>query len=190
MNRRFVNFSALCALCAAGAIAALSFAPSAFAWSPTNLPPGFSTIHIIDSSPTSPCPSAYRIFGPGGVGTDPLCENSPTYQADFDAFIDAHYTAPATTTAATTTAAASTTQADTTTTSPTTTAETATTPPPAQTAPTSTVPGCDLQCQVDALTVQLAQIRSELSRLEQILEAWPSVDPGILAQLMSLHPPS
>jgi hypothetical protein len=128
--------------------AMLTTAPPASAWSIVDLPPGFTATHIVIAD-GSPCPSGYVIFGPGFIRTDAdgsglLCENSPTFQADLDAWVDAHYTAPVTTTApppadATTTAPITTTDTSTTVTTPTATTPAPTPAEPAPAAPTVTV---------------------------------------------------
>lgn len=63
-----------------------------------------------------------------------------------------------------------------------TTATAATAPAPTTTDTTT----CDVQCQIADLQSQINAIRSELVQLIQILEQWPGIDPGILAQLMAL----
>jgi len=198
---RLAQFVALCALCAAGALAALSFAPAAGAWGPSDLPPGFTLHHYYSAGWTAPsdlagpCPAWDVIYG-GGASSPDLCENSPTYQQDFDAWVNAHYTAPVTTTAAPTTTAADTTTTTTTTTTEaattapadtTTTAAAALPAPPTQTVtvttpdPAVTAAIADLQAQIDALSAQVAQ-------LVAIIEKFPNLDPAILAALMALAP--
>jgi hypothetical protein len=185
-----------------GLFVGLSFASDALAWSPGNLPPGWSTDHVIAVNAPS-CPSAYRIHtATAGVFSDPICEDSPTYQADFDAYVDAHYTPPAppapppTTTAASTTTPATTTAPATTDVTTTAPAVTATDPVTTQPAPapptptdttttaTATVATTDpvianLQAQIDAL-------HAELSKLVCLLQMSKTLDPGILAALMSM----
>lgn len=92
-------------LCAAGlAVALLTFPAIAGAWGPGSLPPGWTVSHQMQQGATV-CPSSYAIVAPAAASPY-FCEDSPTYQQDFDAWVDAHYTAP--TTAATTTAATTT----------------------------------------------------------------------------------
>lgn len=185
MKRLITLTSITAALITAGMLAALVVAPTASAWSPGNLPPGFSTSHATDVAPGSPCPESYSIFGPGGSGSGPLCTNSPTYQQDFDAFVDAHYTAPSTTApttqpgATTTVVVTTTTPADTTTTAApadTTAPAQPGTPAPATTNVTTVVTTAtpleqSLQAQIDQLAAQLAAVTDRVTRLEKAGDA-------------------
>lgn len=177
-------------LAALGLFVGLSFAPDALAWSPGNLPSGWTVDHIT-SVGAATCPSAYRIrTATAGVFSDPICEDSPTYQADFDAYVDAHYTPPATTTSTPVATVPATTTAVTTTDPVTVTQTTTTTDPgpvpaPTTTAAASTVAATDptivaLQAQIDAL-------RAELSQLVCLLQTSKTLDPGILTTLMSME---
>lgn len=181
MQHRFVTFAAVPALAAAGLLAALVFASTASAWSPSDLPPGFYTDRIVDVAPSSPCPEAYRLHSPSSF-SDPFCTNSPTYQQDFDAWIDARYTAPATTTATTDTFSSTTTDAS--------------TSPATTTAPTSTQPAppatTDYQAQIDDLKSQVSALKLRVDHLEAAADAeWLSyhdalgagVDPVIASMI-------
>jgi hypothetical protein len=167
-RRRTSALLGLAGLLAAGVLLALTLAASALAWSPSSLPPGWGVDHIIAANATS-CPSAYRIRTTSpGVFSDPLCEDSPTYQHDFDAFVDAHYTAP--TTQASTTAAVITEP-------PATTTDPAPAPAPQPvptTTATTTVQGLTpaeqaLQDQIDQLRAQLAALTDRVSAIEAYL---------------------
>lgn len=189
MKRRLAAFVALAALCAAGALAALSFAPTASAWSPTDLPPGWGVSHIMAVGATV-CPDSYRISSTTTF-SDPFCADSPTYQADFDAWVNAHYAAPVTTTETTTAAATTTTPVDTTTQPTTTPANTTTTAAPAAPAqPAQTVTVTTLDPAVTAaltdLQAQINALRAQVSKLVAIVEQFPNLDPAILAALMGL----
>jgi hypothetical protein len=185
-------------LAALGLFVGLSFAPDALAWSPGNLPAGWSTDHVIAVNAPS-CPSAYRIrTATPGVFSDPICEDSPTYQADFDAYVDAHYTPPATTTSTTATTATETVPATTTavtTTDPAVTAtEPVTTQPAPAPAPTTTTTADPVPTTVAAtdptivsLQAQIDALRAELSQLVCLLQTSKTLDPGILATLMSME---
>lgn len=182
-RRRLSAGLALCALCAAGLVAALSVAPTASAWSIDNLPDGWTIEHIQAVGATA-CPESYRLWTSGRAAwSDPFCTDSPSFQADVDAFVDGHYTAPVTTTAA----APTTTVVDTTTTAPTTTATaptetspvtaptataaaptTATTPAPVVTAPDALA---ELTARVVALEQQIAALTNRVDRLEKAGEA-------------------
>lgn len=173
---------ALAALAAAGVLASLAFAPAASAWSPTQLPPGWTVHHEVSNATT--CPEAYRIFEyTAGVFKDvspAFCLDSPTWQQDFDAWIDARYTAPVTTTApppvTTTVVITTTVPVDTTTTQP--PADTTALPPaPPPTVNVTTIVTTvspveqSLQAQIDALTAQLAAITDRVTRLEKAGDA-------------------
>lgn len=184
MSRRLTQTAVATLFATIGVLAALVVAPAALAWTPDNLPPGWTVDHIQNVGATS-CPSAYRIrTATAGVFSDPFCEDSPTYQQDFDGYVDAHYTAPP---ATTTTPATTATPTDTTVTvtDPTTTAATPAPPAPAPvtTAQTTTATDpviADLQSQIDAL-------RAELRQLVCLLQTSTTLDPGILATLMSME---
>ena len=99
MSRHRTALLALTALAATLGLFAATASPAS-AWSIVDLPPGFTANHIVIVDGV-PCPSGYVIFGPGFIRTDAdgsglLCENSPTFQADVDAWVTAHYTAPVT----------------------------------------------------------------------------------------------
>lgn len=196
---------ALAALAAAGVLAALAFAPSASAWSPTQLPPGW-TIHHIIAINTPVCPERYQILEyTAGVFKDvspEFCIDSPTYQQDFDAWIDARYTAPVTTTApppVTTTVVITTTTPGATTTAPaeTTTLPAAPAPPPSTTNVVTVITTVSpveqsLQAQIDALTAQIAALTDRVTRLEKAGDAsWLAYqqaiakgdDPGMAADI-------
>lgn len=186
IRRRITLLTALGALTAAGVAAGLAFAPTALAWSPANLPPGWTVDHIQNVGAAS-CPSAYRIrTATAGVFSDPLCEDSPTYQHDFDAYVDAHYspppTTPATTTGSTSTVATTTTAAATTTDTTTAQAPAAPAAPmttdttAAVTTATTTTSTVDtalasLQAQIDTLSAQLAQLTDRVARVERAVDA-------------------
>lgn len=194
MRRRTILIAPLVALiCAAGfAVALLSFPAVASAWSPTSLPPGWTIEH--DTGGLDPnCQDAYRIWTEGRAAfSNALCTASPSYQADFDAWVDAHYTAPppppptttASTTSTTSPAVTTTVPATTTVTTTTTTTvpapdpapPTTTTPTPATTTPTVTAPTLtpveqSLQDQLDTLTAAIAAVTDRLARLEQAGDA-------------------
>lgn len=161
MQHRFVTFAAFAAAASAGLVAALVFASTAAAWSPSSLPPGFYTDRIVDVAQNSPCPEAYRIHSPSSF-SDPFCTSSPTYQQDFDAWVDARYTPPAATTATTAALPGTTTNA----TSPVTTTGPAAAqpaPPPATTT--------DYQAQIDDLKSQIAALKVRVDRLEAAADA-------------------
>lgn len=169
MRHRFLTLASLPALAAAGILAALTLAPAANAWNPSSLPPGWTADHIIDVAQGSPCPEAYRIRTPT-MFSDPFCTNSPTYQQDFDAWVDTHYTAPATTTAtfSSTTTAASTTPA------------TATDPTSTQPAPPAAT--TDYQAQIDDLKSQIAALKLRVDRLEAAADAeWLAYHDALVA---------
>lgn len=107
--KRFHAAALTLALAAGFAAAAALTVPSvAQAWDVNSLPAGFTTFVRSDSS-GGPCPLAYRIeYVPSLAVSGYLCTDSPTFQQDLDAFVDANYTAPVTTNAATTPAATST----------------------------------------------------------------------------------
>ena len=101
---------ALIGVLAVGFAAAALVAPRpALAWSPSNLPPGFRLTHTTVVGATV-CPEYYQFIAP--AVSNPFCLDSPTYQQDFDAWVDAHYTPPPTTTDGTTTALPPTTTSD------------------------------------------------------------------------------
>lgn len=182
--RRTILIAPLVALiCAAGfAVALLSFPAVASAWSPTSLPPGWTIEH--DTGGLDPnCQDAYRIWTDTHVFSDLLCTASPTYQQDFDAWVDAHYTPPATTTAAPATTAATTTDtvpvtttvaAATTTAAPPTTTD-ATAPAPAVTttasAPVTTTATCDVACLNARVAVLEQNYAALASRVDAIAKA-------------------
>lgn len=186
-KRPLFSALALASLAAAGVLASLAFAPAASAWSPTQLPPGWTVHHEVSNATT--CNDAYRIFEyTAGVFKDvspAFCLDSATYQQDFDAWIDARYTAPVTTAApppvTTTVVITTTTPADTTTTTVTQPPPdtTTTTPPPVQTSTVNvttivtTVSPVEqaLQAQIDALTAQIAVLTSRVTRLEKAGDA-------------------
>lgn len=177
----------IAALLAAGALAALSLGVGrASAWSPTDLPPGWTISHELSNAQT--CPEAWRIHTPSNADfSDPFCTDSPTYQQDFDAWVDARYTAPPPTTAATTVPPLTTTVVITTTTP----ADTNTTPastdpnpnPPPAPAPQQPVTNTftvtttaspveqSLQAQIDALSAQIAGLTNRVTRLEKASDA-------------------
>lgn len=177
----FRKLTALVTLAAAGAFAALVIATPASAWSPSNLPSGWSVSSVVTMG-ANYCAQAYRIWtADRSQVSDAFCTDSPTYQQDFDAWIDARYTAPVTTTATppvtTTVTITTTTPTDTATvTQP---AETTTTPPPPQTTPVNvttivTTAGPveqALQAQIDALTAQIAALTDRVTRLEKAGDA-------------------
>lgn len=180
MKRRITTFAGLAAALAAGLLVALTLAASAFAWSPDSLPPGFTVDHI-RAVGAATCEDSYRIHSSmPGVFSDPFCTDSPTYQQDFDAWVNAHYTPPATTTAASTTATTSTVPAST---DPVTTTDAAPAPAPAPSVTT------DAQVTTDAiagLQAQIDALRAELQQLVCLLQTSQTLDPGILAGLLSL----
>lgn len=169
---------------------ALTLPASAKAWNIGSPPPGFTVTSTVGCNGPD-----YTIWGgPWGsqdLGSmDPNCNGGSytAFQSRLDYYIDSNcpyvvecYTAypqyaPTTQTTTTTTAASTTTTA-------TTTAPTDTTPAAAPAPPITT---CDLQCQVDTLSAQVAALKQQFAQLVLILEEWPGIDPGILAQLMSL----
>lgn len=169
---------------AAGFLAALSLAPAAFAWSPSDLPPGWYTEHIVGLH-TSTCTESYRIWtSDRGVFSDPFCTDSPSYQADFDGWVNAHYTPPpsstttasstvtVTTTAATTTApAVSSSTTTTTTTTPVTSAPSTTTTPPADPTTTTTTAAAATTTTAATTTVALTRVEQALSDRIDVLAA-------------------
>jgi hypothetical protein len=173
----------------AGVAAAGFLVSSASAWDVTGLPQGFVVVHATDIS-LSTCPAWYWVQWTGtGAATVKLCVDSPTFQADLDSFVNAHYTAPATTAATTTavtTAPATTTDAGTTTTAPvappvTTTVTQTVTQPAAGTQPAATTTYVtvttaspveqSLQDQINALAVQLKAVTDRVTRLEKAGDA-------------------
>lgn len=108
----------LSAMAIAGFAAASFLTGSALAWSPDNLPPGVSVeIHGVGAC-TNPSADYYKLEqtqnGTVVAISDRFCTDSPTYQQDFDAWVNAHYTPPPTTTAAATTTPTTSTGASTT----------------------------------------------------------------------------
>jgi hypothetical protein len=94
MKRRLSLSTVLAVSLAAGMLAALSHAPSALAWAPDNLPPGWTAeqIHTVHAQS---CEWSYRIWTAGRAAwSNPFCTDSPSFQTDFDGWVDAHYTAP------------------------------------------------------------------------------------------------
>jgi hypothetical protein len=205
-----VALLALLALAGVGA-AALLAASTASAWGIGDMPPGCSTGNTyLDQASNayflnvqcSPGPNNPGVtYGsasiPYGTQGAPSGPTDPNFGATLDAFVNAHYTAPATTAAPTTTTQDATTATTTTTaassTTTTTTDATTTAAAPADTtasapapAPAASTPACDVQCQIDAINVRVTALENEQAKLVSILEAWPNIDPGILAQLMSL----
>lgn len=202
---------ALAALLGAGLLAALALAPAASAWSPTDLPAGWTVHHIVVSG-VNTCAERYQIFEYDSSGkfvnvSPEFCTDSSSYQADFDAWVNDHYTPPATTaptttadTATSTTdpAATTTTSTDATSTDQTSTDATTTdaapapapAPPVTDTTTTTAAPApvCDVQCQIADLQSQIDSLRGQLGQLVQILETWPGIDPGILSELMAVQP--
>jgi hypothetical protein len=177
MRRRTILIAPFVALiCAAGfATALLSFPATAAAWSPTSLPPGWTIEH--DTGGLDPdCQDAYRIWTDTHVFSGLFCTASPSYQQDFDAWVDAHYTAPATTAPPTTTdntvpvtTAPTATDATTTAAAPvgTTTAD------PGAPTPTTTTPTavCDVAC-LNARVAVLEQSYAALAgRVDAIAKA-------------------
>ncbi len=145
----------------AGVVCASLITPSANAWDVNSPPTGFQSEHHTDSAATS-CSEYYVLIGYGAVSGH-LCTDSPTFQQDVDAFVNANcppaICAPPTTT--TTDTAPATTTTDTQTqpaTDPVTTDPVTVTTDAA--APTTTVSSDDL-----------AQIKAELVDLEQRLVA-------------------
>jgi hypothetical protein len=185
----------LAALFAAGCAAALSLGVHrASAWGPNDLPPGWFVEHI-SVLHTTVCPESYRIWTTNRASwSDPFCTDSSSFQADFDAWVNSHYTPPPATTTAETVPPVTTTIVITTTTPAPTTATTATTsgpatatgpsapapaPEPAPVAVTNTVTVTttvtpveqSLQAQIDALAAQLASLTDRVTRLEKAGDA-------------------
>lgn len=186
--------SALIVIFAAGCLAALSLGASrASAWTIDALPPGFATSHThVNDAPS--CADYYTISYASASGTFSrnLCTDSPTYQQDLDAFVDAHYTAPVTTTATTTQPGATTTVVITTTapaaTTATTTGPTDTTTAPVDTTVSAPAPAApvttvvtvittatpleqSLQAQIDALAAKIAALTDRVTVIEKAGDA-------------------
>jgi hypothetical protein len=86
MRRRTTLLALGSLLAGLAAAVALTTAPAAQAWDIHALPAGYSVEH--DTSTSSVCPDSYYIFGYGKTSPQ-LCTDSPSFQQDLDAFIDA-----------------------------------------------------------------------------------------------------
>jgi hypothetical protein len=153
------------AAAAAGVAAAIALTVPAVAqaWSPTNLPPGVTIVqHGSLSDPSSPCAEWWYLKADGAVSPK-FCTDSPTYQQDFDAWVDAHYTPPATTTAPPTTTGTDTTA--TTTAAP--SATTTTTALPAGDPGATTTTATPTQTVTVTVTAIDPTINDRLTALEQ-----------------------
>lgn len=133
--KRSARITALAATLAAGIAAAVLIVPAAQAWDYGNLPPGCSKgPTLVDTSGPS---YFYKVVCNGvtspylhyGSNPYPYPPTDPTFQTNLDAFVNANYTAPVTTTVAPTTTTVATSTTTSTAPAPTTTAA----------APTSTV---------------------------------------------------
>jgi hypothetical protein len=157
------------AVAALGLTAGLfSFPGTANAWDIASLPAGFAIQHTADTSATS-CSDYYTIkyVSPLWVtlAEGRICTDSPTgFQHDLDAFVDANYIAPVTTTADTTTTTATATDATTTTAAPSgATTPTDTSPVPAETTTvTVTVTDPTVDKRLTALEVDYAALAARV----------------------------
>lgn len=199
MNRLF-RLSALAAVLVAGiAAAALISAPSASAWDLGSLPPGFAYDDVVYDMSTG-IYSYEVVYKPNGVLVDvthivygtaqyPAAPTDPNFQANLDAFVNAHYTAPTTTSAPTTTAAATTTAATTTQAAPTTTAAAAAPVAPSATttdtqtvAITTTVADPTLVDRVTALESEYAALAARVDAIQQANQAaWTTFSDDLAA---------
>lgn len=167
MKKPLATIVSLAGLAAVGTLAALTLASPALAWGPTDLPPGWSVIHM-STLGSGYCHESYTILTTGHADiSSPFCTDSPTYQADFDAWIDARYTLP--TTAATT--------------APATVAATVTvtteTQPAAPLPPSTTA---DAQAQIADLQSQIAALRLRVDHLEAAADAeWLAYHDALVA---------
>lgn len=156
---------AAAAIAAAGFAAAILALPhAASAWDVYSLPaPCSISQHIYDGSTHTysfriVCGTDYQTFV-YGTNDYPAAPTNPSFQSDLDAFVNAHYTPPATTTAPTTTATstgASTTPTPTTTAATTTAASAPTTSTVTQTVtttPTATAPTASFTSTATGLAV-------------------------------------
>lgn len=136
---------------------ALTSPTVAQAWDINNLPPGFIAVHTSASGVVT-CPEYWTVgYIPNTTNNSGhLCTDSPTFQQDLDAFVDANYTAPVTTTAEPTVTAATTTAA----------------PPPADpvgttTTVTVTAPDVSIESRVAALEANYAALAKRVDAIAQ-----------------------
>lgn len=172
------NTLTILAALTAGVAAAvtLTLPHDAKAWSITNLPAAFHVSHISGGSGCSPYYSIIYLAGDGTGAVSPdLCDNSPTFQQDLDAFVDSPCTAvgatctpppppppPPTTAASTTDASVTTTE--------TTTATVTVTDPATTTAPTTNDDVlAKLSARVSALEQRQTVDEARLATIEQRL---------------------
>ena len=202
---RFKMIAAVAIAAIAGAASAvLLTADRALAWDYGNLPAGCSQAGTIyDSSGPSytytiECGSATTSIL-YGASPYPSAPTNPNFQSDLDAFVDANYTPPATSTStpastdATTSTSASTTtgsESPATTTGTTTTSGAASTTTDAAPTTTSVLPTTaaaaagptvdELQAQLDELKAQLAALNTRVGKLEQAsVDAWSAFQGAI-----------
>lgn len=169
-----------------GFAAAGLLAPVASAWNWDGLPSGYS-VRVASGDPTCVGGRVVRVNG-HLIG----CTNDSGFQSALDNYINSTICTvnpsadpglcPPTTT---------TTTAQTTTTTPTTTTTAAAPVSGGTSGGTSTVTVTDprvdtLQTQVTNLQAAVAAIQTQLTKLIQILEQWPGIDPAILSQLQTL----
>jgi hypothetical protein len=188
--------SAILASAAGFAVAiALTLPATAIAWDVNSLPAGFAVLHTFDAAAVT-CRDYYQVaYAPTSTRSGHLCTDSPTFQQDLDAFVDANYTAPVTTTAvppspttstAATTTAPATTDATTTTDPTTTTAATTTTSttPTTTTAPADTTTAATTTVTVTT-TVVTTTTDTTLADRVSALEQRQAVDEARIAALES-----
>lgn len=205
--RWIVRFALAAATLAAGVTAAALIAQPASAWSIDTLPLGCRATLVYD---TSVAGWAYDVNCGGrpteivyGTNQPPAPPTNPDFQTQLDAFINANYTAPATTTTATTTAQTTTAAAPTTTTSaPATTTDATTTAAAPVTTTTAAAPVAtvtvtttdtttapapattttDVQTQIDSLSAQLAALAARVNADEQAnAAAWQTYHDDLVA---------
>jgi hypothetical protein len=181
--KTFPKIAAAIILVVTGLAAAFALARPAQAWDVNHLPATFHVTHEHTGAAT--CGDYYVIiYAPDGFGVGKtgatlpnLCADSPTFQQDLDAFVDAPCSSPgATCTAATTTAAATTAAPDTTTAATTTAPPVTTTtvdPPPVTvttTTITETSPATTATATMTATTTT-TDVTAELAKLQAEIDA-------------------
>jgi hypothetical protein len=172
----------------------------ALAWDVHNLPPAFHVEHTVTTRST--CPSYYTIvYAPDGTGygktgavSPDLCDDSPTFQQDLDAFVSSPCTYPGATCTPPPPPATTATDASTTTAAATTTEGS---PPPAPTTTqtvtvTTTVVDPTIAERLAALEAKYAELAARVDAIEKantaawdafiaVLEAGGTADQAALA---------